>query len=66
MTDRERHKLMGFIDKNDHFDILKLKPLFKKTLIDSLNAITFLTEDEKIEQLELQKIIINEVIIERS
>ncbi len=64
MTDREKQRLMGFIDANDHFDIFKMKAIVKETLKEALKATKFLHHNEKIEYLELQLIVIKEIILE--
>ena len=64
MDSREIHRLLGFVDNNDRFIMLKFKPLLKEMFKYGINDIKCFNKEEKIEYLELQKIVINEIILE--
>ena len=65
MTERETHRLMGFIDKDDHYNIFKMKSLLKQTLKESYpKHLSYLKPNEMIEYLELNIIIFKELILE--
>lgn len=64
MDSREIQRLLGFVDNNDKFIIIKFKPLIKELLRHGINDLECFNKEEKIEYLELQKIVINEIILE--
>jgi len=64
MDVRDIYKHLGIVGNDNKFNIIKLKPLLKAGIKEAIKKTSYLNEEEKIEFLEMQKIIIDELILD--